>query len=964
MCLCVCGSYYGRIEREVLSLVQSDLLAASGSPSSSDSFEATAPEGAPGPASLSGAGNALPPRAAAGPAVRATQSSAHALGRLFLPDFEAEAEHFGAPEAVAIRPHLKWSHTALALFHLLDVLLQHNVHALVHDTLCFYAVHRAQVDAEQQALAGTASDRESGGGPLPFARMVRTPPQALQLQAGPTNHGQGAARPGSNEGDDAGPPQQAPLATTSVSGSGAGGGGGGGGNGAPDRSLRLVPRSFGRSLGPGASVAEPWRDRLSRLLHSRLLSTTATPLATSTGVLVDLCRHPSPAIVSAAYNHLMNMFQEQRYLATALEACTLQGEWPGTSTTQQEQEQEPEAAADAGPSGSQVGVGIGSWASSGSTGPGKDEAAGNGPFNTGAPAPLTVDLDLDSLGANQLRTPRSIPQALPVDPTSGQVALAPFGPGDASDKGDPVDTRPLALTPDQAKLGTQFLGAAARLVQGQAQAAFDRLLHVYHQNLAVHLPPIGRATEGSLFGLGLGQASSHADQTQAGTQTSSGSSPGATSESLDPPPGAVPRASTANFVVDLVRHLTRAVAPEGSDGSTSNSGAADEDGALSINPALAVKLVHLLRCLVRHVLLQDLFDGKISLEDGVASSVEVTEDNMHTLYRHTVLRVVTSTTLARFQSLEGEDMQERLSASVALRLRDFLESHGASALVSALLTFALRVVQQEGGDGGEVGSTEAPGDGGVGVGGEDEGHDSSPVRDQQRNMGLRLLYEASQLGRWLVFDANTPVQESMMLSLVRVQGVASGEADAAPSGGMEGVPSSGSHPSGSSSARAHASAHWQGPLPHLRDLVLHVSSAVAVRRTLFSERPEIMTMFTQSAKAIAARGGVRGGPIGSGAGALGPSPLAEPEELQQQQEQQRLKLLQLQEMFEAGTDDAQDVSATLALADSEDDNNVMDDEVGSHAPLARAWLSVADVLVRRLMCARACTRRRASAGGY
>ena len=66
----------------------------------------------------------------------------------FTPDLEAEAAHFGTPEAIAIRPKLQWARVALVLFDLLNTLCQHNVNAMVHDLLCFYAVHDREVDTD------------------------------------------------------------------------------------------------------------------------------------------------------------------------------------------------------------------------------------------------------------------------------------------------------------------------------------------------------------------------------------------------------------------------------------------------------------------------------------------------------------------------------------------------------------------------------------------------------------------------------------------------------------------------------------------------------------------------------------------------------------------------------------------------------------------------------------------------
>jgi hypothetical protein len=769
------------LERELLSLVQSDLVSVdSGSAASGTS------QGDLGGRSTVG------------------DSSTGAIGpsTLFTADRDAEAEYFGAPEAVAIRPHLKWAHTALVLFDLLDMLLQHNVNALVHDALCFYAVHQAEVNA---GLSSGIVEARTGA--LPFAQMTRTPPEVLEL---------------SDFSGQSGSPEEsettAPIGQTM-----------------PSSPARASSSGSGRPF-PDLPVVDPWRSRFWRLMHSRLLSTASGSMQTSFSTLIALCKHPYPAIVSSAYKHLFNMFQEQLYVVSALERCTLQSEWAGDETA--------------------VNNGAGRGFSTGSSpevdGQSKYGVAGVSSTMSLGPEAVVVDLD----------------RPIGTDSQDASFGIQLF---------EQYDVAPIPLTLDLVKSGQRFVVAATQVVREQGEVSFERLLHLYYRNLVLHLSPIKRALEGSLF-----------------------SSLGSTDWDTHPAAVGGPQGpEEAKYLLDILSHLARVTATPDEAGHGEPVG-----DTASISPDLAVKLVHLVRCVIRHVLLQDLFDGKVSLEDETARDVPVIEDNLHLLYRRLLMRVVTNTTLARFQSLDDEDLQEKLSASVALRLRDLLVSNGAGHLVSVLLSYALRVVHGEGSEGTDT--TGAPGVAPLGSGGDDE--DDTWDRDQQRQVGLRLLGEVSQLGRWLAYDANTPVQEALVLSLVQGQahGQKRGHGDKGASrvaGGEEDVSRSRVLPG--------AGSDGQDLLVDLRKLVAHTSRIVAIRRTLFSERPEIMSMFSQSAKAISARGADGG----DAALTAGPSP----------EEQRQMQMIQLQQMIEAG----EDVSATVALVDSDDDNNVMDDEVSS-----------------------------------
>jgi hypothetical protein len=56
------------------------------------------------------------------------------------------------------------------LFELLNTLFQHNIHAMVHDVLCFYSVNAREVDAELL---------EAAGAPLRLLFPVPPPPVVL-----------------------------------------------------------------------------------------------------------------------------------------------------------------------------------------------------------------------------------------------------------------------------------------------------------------------------------------------------------------------------------------------------------------------------------------------------------------------------------------------------------------------------------------------------------------------------------------------------------------------------------------------------------------------------------------------------------------------------------------------------------------------------------------------------------------
>ena len=121
-----------------------------------------------------------------------------------------------------------------------------------------------------------------------------------------------------------------------------------------------------------------------------------------------------------------------------------------------------------------------------------------------------------------------------------------------------------------------------------------------------------------------------------------------------------------------------------------------ERSSLGIQPDLAAQLIHLLRSVVVHVLLQDLFAERVLLEAGAATDVPVCEENLHVLYRHTVISMEVTRTLARFQGVGEEQLQERLVDCSVTRIRDLFVSNGASKVVSVMMSYALRVLSGSG----------------------------------------------------------------------------------------------------------------------------------------------------------------------------------------------------------------------------------------------------------------------------
>ncbi len=153
------------------------------------------------------------------------------------------------------------------------------------------------------------------------------------------------------------------------------------------------------------------------------------------------------------------------------------------------------------------------------------------------------------------------------------------------------------------------------------------------------------------------------------------------------------------------------------------------------------------------------------------------------------------------------------------------------------------------------------------AGGDDDG--GSPADVAARQFGaMRLLQQTSALGRWIVYDANPSVQEHMLGDLVKYDKSAS--THESPGATAPSTPACYSclswSPSSSFTAALSrssvssvtvANAHVRvvvvvstGLLADMRGVVKCFTESAAARKTLFSEKPEIMGMFTQSAKGI------------------------------------------------------------------------------------------------------------------
>jgi hypothetical protein len=80
----------------------------------------------------------------------------------------------------------------------------------------------------------------------------------------------------------------------------------------------------GKSTNNNGPAPPPWRTTLSQFVQSQLLSTPGASLVTCPHILIALCRHPYPLVVSASYQHLFNLYEERLSLASALAACVFE----------------------------------------------------------------------------------------------------------------------------------------------------------------------------------------------------------------------------------------------------------------------------------------------------------------------------------------------------------------------------------------------------------------------------------------------------------------------------------------------------------------------------------------------------------------------------------------------------------------------------------------------------------------
>ena len=279
--------YYIRLEAEVLSLVQSDLMQATAAKASTSQAVVPSP--------VAGTANATASLSTGAPSTQPVQTAKPQVTQAeagYVDDVEAEAEYFGMPEAIAICPRLKWAQVALALFDLLDTLTQHNVNALVNDALRFYANNASIVDYEL-ALPSAASLLKPSGA-LPFAQLTPPSPDDLVLNVVEADN--------ADDGDEAtfAPPSSTVSAASSP--------------------YPAQTTSRGRKE---PVVVDPWYNKLRRFLANRLASTSSTSLSKSSQILIGLCTHPYPAVVSAAYRQLFNLFQEKLKFGEAMGALVL-----------------------------------------------------------------------------------------------------------------------------------------------------------------------------------------------------------------------------------------------------------------------------------------------------------------------------------------------------------------------------------------------------------------------------------------------------------------------------------------------------------------------------------------------------------------------------------------------------------------------------------------------------------------
>jgi hypothetical protein len=71
----------------------------------------------------------------------------------------------------------------------------------------------------------------------------------------------------------------------------------------------------------------------------------------------------------------------------------------------------------------------------------------------------------------------------------------------------------------------------------------------------------------------------------------------------EPVPEAPPAPTASNYLVDIMQHLIRVATGGGKDSPP-----------VTIQPELASELIRLIRCITTHILLEDLFAGKVGFD--------------------------------------------------------------------------------------------------------------------------------------------------------------------------------------------------------------------------------------------------------------------------------------------------------------------------------------------------------------
>jgi hypothetical protein len=202
----------------------------------------------------------------------------------------------------------------------------------------------------------------------------------------------------------------------------------------------------------------------------------------------------------------------------------------------------------------------------------------------------------------------------------------------------------------------------------------------------------------------------------------------------------------------------------------------------------------------------------VSIDSAAASSLSFEEDNLHELYRRTVVRVDERRRSSVFPEVQAEDVRLKLQECVCVQLRDAMVSNGAATMVAVMLSYALEALR-----------TSIV----------DEESDDAATTVERRRSGLRLLREAAEIGRWLVYDANTAVQETLLAALADRSALRS---------------TSSSH---SVVATAHPGACL---LSDLRGVVELLSASAQAPKTLFTKRPDCLGVFSQNANALSSAG--------------------------------------------------------------------------------------------------------------